>query len=275
MSRPHTDHNLPSGGLHESKAVTTKPSLFIASSAEHLDLAYAIQQNLEHDVEATVWTQGVFKISRPALMSLVDALSSFDFGAFVFSPDDVTNMRDDRLQTVRDNVIFELGLFVGGLGLDRSFVIVPRGITELHLPTDLLGLIPATFDPNRQDKNLIAALGSACNEIRGAINRLGRRAAQFQTAHGIPEDKTQTKLGVEMMHEAETKLMAAFGTRRVQRLELPELARMADFPEIKAQHYLTLLTKRDLLFQILNMGGGIHYALTDPGRRYLVDNDLV
>lgn len=150
-----------------------KPKMFIASSTEHLDLAYAAQEGLEHDVEATVWSQGVFQPSRTTMASLVDVLDESDFGLFILAPDDITTIRANTRQTVRDNVIFELGLFIGKLGSDRCFLIVPHGGEDLHLPTDLLGITPASFAPDRQDANLVAALGPACNRIRKAIKKLG------------------------------------------------------------------------------------------------------
>ncbi|UEM17304.1 nucleotide-binding protein [Bradyrhizobium barranii subsp. barranii] len=150
-----------------------KPRVFIGSSVEHLDLAYATQECLEHDVVSTVWSQGVFALSRTAMASLIEQLDESDFGIFVLAPDDVTIIRDTSKQTVRDNVIFELGLFIGRLGHDRCFLIVPRGVDDLHLPTDLLGITPAAFEPDRQDENLQAALGPACNRIRKAIQKLG------------------------------------------------------------------------------------------------------
>ncbi len=146
-----------------------KPCLFIGSSTESLDIAYAAQQNLEHTADVTVWTQGIFKLSRSALHSLIVALKNFDFALFVLTPDDLTQIRGSTVHTARDNVIFELGLFIGRLGPDRTFFIVPRGEEELHLPSDLLGIMPATFDPTRQDKNFQAALGPACNEVRKAM----------------------------------------------------------------------------------------------------------
>lgn len=125
-----------------------KPRVFIGSSVEHVDLAYATQEGLEHDVEPTVWSQGVFALSRTAMASLIDQLDESDFGIFVLAPDDATTIRYTTKQTVRDNVIFELGLFIGRLGPDRCFLVVPRGGDDLHLPTDLLGITPATFDPD-------------------------------------------------------------------------------------------------------------------------------
>ncbi|MFS2011293.1 nucleotide-binding protein [Azospirillum sp. CT11-132] len=163
--------------------------MFIASSVEHLDLAYAAQEGLEHDVEPTVWSQGVFALSRTAMASLIDILDETDFGLFILAPDDITQIRDASKHTVRDNVVFELGLFVGRLGSDRCFLIVPRGVEDLHLPSDLLGLTPATFEPDRQDGNMVAALGPACNRIRKAVARLGSVVHQAPKLPAVvPED---------------------------------------------------------------------------------------
>lgn len=151
-----------------------KPRMFIASSADNLNLAYAAQESLDYDVEVTVWNQGTFALSRPAMSSLLEELDESDFGLFVFAPSDVTQIKDTEKKTVRDNVIFELGLFIGRLGADRCFIISPRDVDDLHLPTDLTGITLATYNPDRQDENLVAALGPACNKIRKSITKQGK-----------------------------------------------------------------------------------------------------
>lgn len=153
--------------------IPVKPRMFIASSADHLDLAYAAQEGLEYDVEATVWSQGVFKLSRSTMSTLLDVVDESDFGLFVFAPSDISAIKETQKQTIRDNVIFELGLFIGHLGPDRCFIIMPRSIDDLHLPTDLLGVTVASFEACRQDGNLVAALGPACSRIRAAVKNVG------------------------------------------------------------------------------------------------------
>ncbi|HEX2090840.1 MAG TPA: nucleotide-binding protein [Longimicrobiaceae bacterium] len=149
-----------------------KPKVFVGSSREALPIARAIHSNLDYDAEVTIWSQSLFELSRSTLENLVSWLNHFDFGVFVFSPNDVLTMRGKDHNAVRDNVIFEFGLFVGRLGSERTFFVVPRG-EDLHLPSDLLGITPATYDAGRRDGNLRAALDPACTDILRVINKLG------------------------------------------------------------------------------------------------------
>ena len=149
-----------------------KPKIFVASSVEGLSVAYAIQTNLQHTAELTVWDQGVFALSHSALESLLAVLSKSDFGIFVFTGDDLTKIRGKESATVRDNVVFELGMFIGRLGKERSFVLIPAG-ADLRLPTDLIGLTPGTFESGRSDGSYEAACGPACNRVRESVKRLG------------------------------------------------------------------------------------------------------
>lgn len=146
-----------------------KPRIFIGSSSEALDIAYAIQENLEYESNPTVWTQGIFQLSSNSLDDLVTALDNFDFGIFVFKPEDITVMRNKILNTVRDNVIFELGLFIGKLGKKRVFFVLPESTKEFHLPTDLLGVTPGKYNDKREDENIKAALGPFCNQVRNNL----------------------------------------------------------------------------------------------------------
>lgn len=149
-----------------------KPKIFIASSVEGLDVAYPLQVNLQHDADITVWSQGVFSLSVTPLDSITEALNSSDFGIFVFSPDDEAKMRGSLSAVVRDNVIFELGVFVGKLGKRRCFIVMPDNV-NLHIPTDLLGITPATYSGERDKSEMAASLGPASHQIRSAIKLQG------------------------------------------------------------------------------------------------------
>ena len=83
-------------------------------------------------------------------------------------------------------------MFIGRLGRDRSVVVVPRGVEDFHLPTDLLGLTPLRYNPGRRDGNLRAALGPACNELRKVFARVGPVPPPGRPLDGpSPEDWTE------------------------------------------------------------------------------------
>jgi hypothetical protein len=162
-----------------------KQRLFIASSVEGLDVAYAVQENLEYEFEVTVWPQGIFQLSKTALTSLLAQFHSFDGAVFVFSPDDTAVIRGKEQPVVRDNVLFELGLFIGKLGPEKCFILKPRTFSELHFPSDLLGLTPASYDGERSDRNVTAAVGPACNKIRKALQPVSVSATPVQSHEPI------------------------------------------------------------------------------------------
>lgn len=146
-----------------------RPHLFIGSSVESLPVARAIQLGLEHDnITVKVWTDGVFGASSFPIESLEQEIRSADFGVLVLAPDDQILSRGKVEQTPRDNVVFELGMCMGALTRMRAFVVHPRGV-DIHIPTDLLGLTPLTYDLGA-DGDYDAALGSVCEKLRRIIS---------------------------------------------------------------------------------------------------------
>lgn len=179
-----------------------KPRIFIASSVESLDVADAINVNLDHQAEVTVWKNG-FRLSTSNIDSLVEKASTVDFAIFVFTPDDVTKIRDQEKHVVRDNVLFELGLFVGTLGKQRCFILKPRDV-ELHFPTDLLGLTPADYEGNRSDGDLASAVNHPCVLIKKEVADLGLVSQDLEI-----QKKRRRKTGYNYkLEEAEHMLLA-------------------------------------------------------------------
>ncbi len=62
----------------------------------------------------------------------------------VLSPDDITTSRKLKSLAPRDNVIFELGLFMGSLGRERCYM-VRQDNSQLKIPSDLLGIKVGQF----------------------------------------------------------------------------------------------------------------------------------
>jgi hypothetical protein len=148
-----------------------KPALFIGSSSGGLDIARAVEFQLQDDSEVTIWNQGFFNLSHGTLETLVNALERFDFAVLVATPDDLVTRGEEAALSPRDNVMFELGLFMGRLGRARTYIVCdPRVV---RLPSDFAGVTLATYDSLRNDGNFIAAVGPATTMIRKSIRDLG------------------------------------------------------------------------------------------------------
>lgn len=148
-----------------------KVNIFIGSSVESLNIAEAIQENLQFESNVEIWSQGIFKPSSTTLEDLLAVLERNDFAIFIFSADDITLLREKSYNTVRDNVILEMGISIGVIGKKRTFYVVPIN-ENLHLPTDLLGFNPVQYDPSHP--NIVAALGSVSTVIKRRIKELGK-----------------------------------------------------------------------------------------------------
>jgi predicted nucleotide-binding protein len=146
--------------------------VFIVCSVEALDIARSIQNAFEHDpFSVVVWTDGVFLATHYPIESLEREVDQSDFAIAIAQPDDITTVRGAAMSTPRDNVIFELGFFMGRLGRHRALLVEPRG-EEVKLPSDLSGLTTISYkftDP----KQLAVTMAPACNRIREIILDLG------------------------------------------------------------------------------------------------------
>jgi len=150
------------------------PVLFIGCSTEALPIANELQAGFKHgEVEAVIWNTGVFGLGGIAFDALYRQASAADFAAFVISPDDTVISRKDEPQAApRDNVIFELGLFMGVLDRSRVFMVREHS-TDVKIPSDLLGITQVTYILH--GKNIAAAVGPVCTELRRTITERGVR----------------------------------------------------------------------------------------------------
>ena len=154
------------------------PNVFICSSSENLAYAKGIQLGLDHlPSNVKVWTDQVFGPMKQTMEDLEREVQSADFAVAIMMDEDVTESRESQQSSPRDNVVFELGLFMGQMGRERTIVVTPRGV-ELKLPSDLLGLNPITFAKPADgfdQGQLATALAPVCTQLKSHIKRLGPR----------------------------------------------------------------------------------------------------
>ncbi|MCI0692574.1 nucleotide-binding protein [candidate division KSB1 bacterium] len=191
-----------------------KPTLFIGSSSEGLEVARAIEYQLKDDGEVTIWNEGIFGLGLGTLESLVNAIERFDFAILVLTPDDLVVSRDISIQAPRDNVMFELGLFMGRLGRARTFVVCDGDNKNMRLPSDLAGVTVVKYKANRSDGNLVAALGPACTLIRQAIKNLG--LSETRGLHRLQKATTE----VEGLSDKVANLVNLLARSRILELDV-------------------------------------------------------
>ena len=151
-----------------------RPVMFVGCSTESLSIGRAIQSALEHDpIVVRVWTDDTFRASEFPVESLERELAKVDFAALVLSPDDTVIGRESAVGAPRDNLVFEMGLFMGALGHSRTFLLHPRG-SGIKIPTDLSGFTPLTYQTG-PDVPTSVGVASACEEMRAAILSSGPR----------------------------------------------------------------------------------------------------
>lgn len=164
-----------------------RPTAFVGSSSESRGIAEAILQNLEGKVEITCWYHDFFEPTSSVIDDLVAKIGRFDFGIFIFAPDDVVQIRQHSAGSVRDNVLFELGLFLGRLGMQRVFIVAhPDFQDTMRVPTDLLGRNLVSFTI-REDGNLVAALETSCRKLYDAMKKAGPKAERLRELEGARE----------------------------------------------------------------------------------------
>lgn len=149
-----------------------RPVVFVGSTVERLSIARAIQAACQHDPWTTrIWTDGVFGAGATPIESLVAQLDDVDFGLLVVTADDVVEARGSSSPCPRDNVIFELGLLMGAVGRERTFMVRLREERDLKLPTDLMGVKALEIVPGVAAE-LPSRVGPAVDELRGIVSRL-------------------------------------------------------------------------------------------------------
>ncbi|MBN8894545.1 MAG: nucleotide-binding protein [Rhodanobacter sp.] len=159
---------------HLVTAQRERVRVFIVSSAEALAIVDLLIRQFEHDPFLVVaWKSGVFRASNYTLDELETQLDDSDFAIAVAQPDDVVITRETKWPAMRDNVTFELGLFMGRLGRRRAFLMEPRD-ADIQLPSDLAGMttIPYSYVPGKDAEHYIAP---ACARLRELILAAGAK----------------------------------------------------------------------------------------------------
>jgi predicted nucleotide-binding protein len=160
------------------------PSVFIGSSSAALDLARRLKAALGDAVRAEIWDENAIKTNPDGsytdgavMANLFQTARLYDYAIMILRPDDTLKTVDEKGQPIdlsipRDNVIFELGLFMGAIGGRRALAVVSHGATAVRLPSDLFGFDQVTL-AGEDEASVQAAAPLILGKIMDSYNSVG------------------------------------------------------------------------------------------------------
>lgn len=144
-----------------------KIRVFIGSTVKSVNLANDLKRRFAKNLyEVNVWTNGIFEPGHSFIEALETEITKADFAALFLGPDDVLHSKRKRFKVPRDNLIFELGLFMGAIGRKRALMICPKSV-KVKLPTDLDGVTSIRYAD--KDMKYVA------KELRKSFKKLGTK----------------------------------------------------------------------------------------------------
>jgi len=172
-------------GVRYGPAQPAKPSVFVGSSSESAEYAGATKKILEENgtLSAIFWKDLPWATGTKTIIEILTkaAVKQFHFAVFILAEDDVLTLRGTSSHVPRDNVIFEVGLFIGALGRECVFLMTP-GDGDLKLPSDMGGVTTGTWIAG--DSNTASAVRSAVEEFRAAMEEMWRNEAMLNSSVG-------------------------------------------------------------------------------------------
>ena len=158
-----------------------RSSVFISCSSKSLAIAEVISEIISEnstsktgpEIKATTWRRDTrsFELNRSTLDGLFNVCNSHDFAIILLTGDDTIKMENEMedKKIPRDNVIFEMGLFLGRLNKKRVFVVYEENaklLSNMHGITTLQFKKPSNMN-NKAD--IKKAVEDNCNIILDKI----------------------------------------------------------------------------------------------------------
>ncbi len=203
-------------------------TIFIASSTEDRGTAMMIvkallrcnQPDFPFILQPMHWENSEWTLNQSTLSALVQFPKKYDYGCFLFTPNDTVISRNITSLRGRDNVVFEFGLFVSQEeGLKKAFIMHPVD-TNLRLAADLAGIITAKYHHSDVPEALAVNITDAAETVFKAVSKYEKEK--------IERSEKAVKHSLENLRE---KLQKANESQQPEII----LAALRDLAETKAQ----------------------------------------
>ena len=151
--------------------------IFIASSSEKLSVALKIAEYFDRAarladktglVSATTWMTYFENAGGEYCWETVcTAVNKFDYAIFLLGKDDEAEVRGEKYQITRDNVLIEAGAFMSNLPQQHVRCFYAKGV---RMPSDFLGINHTEFSFNKRaftkhDEKVLDNLFESCKKL--------------------------------------------------------------------------------------------------------------
>jgi len=183
-----------------------KPKIFIGSSKEKQNCAEELQEIISEWSNPEIWAD-IFTVSKSTIESLEAKLPQFDMCVFLWTSDDIANIRGQNMPVARDNLIFETGLSYAYIGRQNT-VIVREENTKVV--SDLYGITDIIHDFSLSIRILATKLRKHYDEIKNIsksfcaerITRAIKGKLDFENA-----DKELSQFGSSIRRKLENHML--------------------------------------------------------------------
>ncbi len=226
-----------------------RPKMFIGSSSAALPVVELFVAALSQHVSCVPWnlaSQFNCEGTNTTVSALQSASLKYDFALFVLTPDDTVTLKIDgkrrTLLAFRDNVIFEIGLFLGSIGARRVFIARQNSNRQQRIPSDLLGaaIQAFAFDIDDRDRSL-ASVNAAVSGFKVAIEKQSFLEFRLQLASGWGWEYKPQRFEVDLdgaLLKQQQHLLDGYDIAIAARIEVPTVNLEDDpgiaFSEIRA-----------------------------------------
>jgi hypothetical protein len=170
--------------------------VFVASSSEQIaatnkvaDTIRAVDQaDGQPRLDVRPWQEGVFSFSSTYIESLEQELDLADFAVVIMTGDDAGNVRNQAVNLPRDNVIFELGLFIGRLERKRCFFFI-EGDSKTRIASDLSGVKPVEFFEDSTGE--IVGRPSLKSQVKQVREQMIRQEGRYRPSSKVRADQEE------------------------------------------------------------------------------------
>lgn len=133
-----------------------KRQLFIGSSSEGKSIAKKVEEKVNKEcgewIKCMPWYDNdCFTLNKSTLENLSSMTLICDYAILIASKDDITSKRRCIKRSIRDNVIFEYGLFSGSIGISKTFLLIDK---DVHIPSDIKGITLPYYNEHTIDENI-------------------------------------------------------------------------------------------------------------------------